>query len=90
MRALGISCDTKVSLKLKKKFYSNVAIPTMLYERECWVINNQHDNKVSVTEIRVLRWMCSKIGCDKIRNDNIKECVSVTPIIKKMVEIILK
>jgi hypothetical protein len=27
---------------------------------ECWVVNNQHKNKISVAEMRMLRWMCCK------------------------------
>lgn len=34
----------------------------------------------------MLRWTCGKTRHDKIRNDNIKDSVGVTPIVEKMVE----
>lgn len=36
-------------------------------------MNNQHKNKISVAEIRILYWMCSKTRHDRIRNGNIKD-----------------
>jgi len=45
------------------------------------VVKNQHENKVSITKMRMLRWMCGKTRCDKIRNDNIIEIVGVAPML---------
>lgn len=44
------------------------------------------ENKVSVAEMRMLRWMCSKTRRDKIKNENITESVGIAPIVEKMVE----
>lgn len=44
--------------------------PAMLYETKYWEVKNQHKNKVSVAEVRMLRWVCGKTRRDKIRNDN--------------------
>jgi hypothetical protein len=41
-------------------------------------VKNQHENKISVAEMNMLRWMCGKTKCDKIRNDNIRESLSST------------
>jgi len=35
--------------------------------------------------IWALCWMCGKIRCNKIKNDNITERVNVTPIIEDIV-----
>ena len=35
-RESGILCDTKVPLKLKRKFYRNAVRPAMMYMAECW------------------------------------------------------
>jgi len=40
---------------------------------ECWAVKNQHKHKVSVAEMRMLRWMCGKTRCDRIGNDDIRE-----------------
>jgi hypothetical protein len=41
--------------KLKNKFYMTAIIPTMMYDAECWVIKGQHIQKMSVTEMQMLR-----------------------------------
>lgn len=41
------------------------------------MINNQHDNKISVLEMMMLCWMYSKIRHDKIGNDNVIERIGV-------------
>jgi len=47
--------------------------PCMLYGTECWAVKNQHENQVSVAEMRMLRWMSGKTGRDRIRNDTMRE-----------------
>ena len=85
-RASGVLCDKKVPLKLKGKFYRTAVRPAMLYGTECWAVKNQHENQVSVAEMRMLRWMSGKTRHDRIRNDTIRERVGVAPIVEKMVE----
>ena len=36
--------------------------PTMLYGTECWAVKKQYVSKRSVAEMRMLRWMCGKLG----------------------------
>jgi hypothetical protein len=79
-------CDKKVPLKLKGKFYRTAVRPTMLYDTESWVVKSQHESKVSVAEMTMLRWMSGKTRQDRIRNDTIRERVGVTPIVEKLVE----
>ncbi|KAL5171178.1 hypothetical protein HKD37_11G032712 [Glycine soja] len=85
-KASGVLCDAKVPIKLKGKFYRTAVRPTILYETECWAVKSQHENKVGVAEMRMLRWMCGKTRQDKIRNEAIRERVGVAPIVEKMVE----
>ncbi|KAH1243240.1 LINE-1 reverse transcriptase [Glycine max] len=67
--------------------YPHLAVrPAILYGTECWVVKSQHENKVGVAEMRILRWMCGKTRQDKIRNEAIRERVGVAPIVEKMVE----
>lgn len=76
---------TKVLLKLNGKFYQTVVRPAILYGTKCWVLKNQHENKVSVQKLKMLHWMCGSTIKDRIRNENIIESVGVTPIVEKMV-----
>jgi len=85
-RASGVLCDKKVPLKLKGKFYRTAARPAMLYGTECWAVKSLHKSKVSVAEMRMLRWMSGKTRQDRIRNDTIRERVGVAPIVEKLVE----
>ncbi|KAH1257802.1 putative ribonuclease H protein [Glycine max] len=75
-----------VPIKLKGKFYRTAVRPAILYGTECWAVKSQHENKVGVAEMRMLRWMCGKTRQDKIRNEAIRERVGVAPIVEKMVE----
>ncbi|KAL5134814.1 Craniofacial development protein 2 [Glycine soja] len=85
-KASGVLCDAKVPIKLKGKFYRTAVRPAILYGTECWAVKSQHETKVGVAEMRMLRWMCGKIRQDKIRNEAIRERVGVAPIVEKMVE----
>lgn len=55
----------------------------MLYEIKYWTLKNQHKYKVSVAKKIMLRWRCGKTRHDKIKNNNIRQSVGVTPIVKK-------
>ncbi|KAH1210957.1 Style cell-cycle inhibitor 1-A [Glycine max] len=85
-KASGVLCDAKVPIKLKGKFYRTAVRPAILYGTECWTVKSQHENKVGVAEMRMLRWVCGKTRQDKIRNEAIRERVGVAPIVEKMVE----
>jgi len=85
-RASGVLCDKKVPLKLKGKFYRTTVRPAMLYGTKCWAIKSQRGSKISVAEMRMLRWMRGKTRQDMIRNETIRERVGVASIIEKLVE----
>ena len=62
-----------VLLKLKGKFYRTTIRPAMLYGTECWAVKSQHENKLNVAEMRMLRWMSGHTRHDKISNECIIE-----------------
>jgi Reverse transcriptase (RNA-dependent DNA polymerase) len=76
----GVLCDKKVPNKLKDKFYRTVIRPAMLYGVECWATKGQYIQKMSVAEMRMLRWICGHTRKDRIRNDDIKDKLGVAPI----------
>lgn len=45
----------KYPLKLKGKFCQTIVRSTILYETECWIVKNQHEHKISIAEMRILR-----------------------------------
>jgi len=58
----------------------------MFYGTECWAVRNQHENKVSVAQMRMLRWLSGKTRHDRIRNDTIRESDHMESQIKEVNE----
>ena len=73
-------------LSSKEKFYRTAIRPILLYGTECWVNKKQHIQKISIAEMRMLRWMYGKTTMDRVRNENIRCLVGVVPIEDKMRE----
>ncbi|WP_227626107.1 hypothetical protein, partial [Klebsiella pneumoniae] len=79
-------CDKKVPIKLKGKFYKMVVRPIMLYGVECWPLKEKHRSKLSVTEMRMLRWMSGFTLKDRMQNEYIRNKVGVAPVADKIRE----
>lgn len=62
----------------------------MFYATECWTINKKYVNKMSVTEMKILRWMNGKTRNNRIRNESICVSLNITSIGDKMKENRLK
>jgi hypothetical protein len=78
-QASGVLCD-KVPNKLKGKFYRTAIRPAMMYGAECWTTKEQHVQKISVAEMRMLCWICGHRRKDRIENDDIRHKLGVAPI----------
>jgi hypothetical protein len=57
----------------------------MMYGTKYWAIKGQHIQEMSVAEIQMLRWICGHTSRDRIRNDDIRDKLGVTPIQEKLV-----
>ncbi|KAL6554932.1 hypothetical protein OROGR_006190 [Orobanche gracilis] len=84
--AIGFLCDPGIPNTLKGKFYRTAIRPTLLYGTECWAVKQCHVHKMSVAEMRMLRWMCGHTRKDRVRNEIIRTKVGVTCIENKMRE----
>ena len=62
----------------------------MLYGIECWAIKKQHIHKMSVIEIRMLRWISGITKKNNIRNEKICLKIGVAPIDEKVRESCLR
>jgi hypothetical protein len=62
----------------------------MMYGAECWATKGQHVQKMSVAEMRMLRWICGHTRKDRIRNDDIMNKLGVAPIQEKLVQYSLR
>jgi len=56
----------------------------LLYGTECWAIKRYRAQKISVTEMCMLRWMCGNTRRDKVRNEDIRTKIGVASMEKKM------
>jgi hypothetical protein len=76
----GVLCDKNVPNKLKGKFYRTAIRPAMMYDAEYWATKGQHVQKMSIAEMRMLRWICGHTKKDRIRNNDIRDKLGVAPI----------
>jgi len=81
-----VLCDKRMPVELKGKVYRMVDRPALLYGAECWPIKKTHVQKLMVTEMRIIRWICGYTRKDKISNGVIRDLVKVAPIEDKMRE----
>jgi hypothetical protein len=72
--------DKKAPNKLKGKFYMTAIRPAIMYSAKCWATKGQHVQKMSVAEMRMLRWIFGYTRKDWIKNDDIRDKLGVAPI----------
>ena len=58
----------------------------MLYGAECWPTKRRHVQHISVTEMRMLCWICGYTRRGRVRNDDIRDRLRVAPIEEKLVQ----
>jgi len=81
-----VLCDKRVPFGLKGKVYLMVVRPAVLYGSECWPLKKAQVQRLTVAEMRMLRWICGYTRLDRIRNGVIRDLVKVAPIGDKMRE----
>jgi len=84
--ASGVLCDKKISIRLKGKVYRMIVRLVLLYGAEFWPIKKTQVERLMVTEMRMIRWMCSYTRLDRVRNAVIREKVGVAPLEQKIRE----
>jgi len=63
-----------------------VVRPAALYGSECWPLKKTQVQRLMVSEMRMIRWMCGFMRVDRIRNEVIRNLAKVAPIEDKMKE----
>jgi len=70
----------------KGKFYRTAIRSVLLYGIECWAIRRHHAYKMSVAEMRMLRWIYGNTRRDKVKSEDIRTKIGVASIEEKMKE----
>jgi hypothetical protein len=60
--------------------------PAMLYSTECWSTKRRHVQQLSVAGMRMLCWICGHTKRDRVRNEDTRDIVGVSPIEEKLVQ----
>ena len=58
----------------------------MTYFAECWAVKGNHEQKLSVAEMKMLRMMCGVTRWDGLRNEYVRGSVSVDSIRDKLAQ----
>ena len=57
-----------------------------MYGTKCWPVKKVFEQRIELTEMRMLRWMCCNTMMDRIRNQEFREKLGVAPLSAKMRE----
>jgi len=55
----------------------------MLYGSECWMVDKTINQRMSVAEVIMLRWMIRVTREDRIRNEYVRGNIGVVSIVKE-------
>ena len=70
----------KLKFPLTSKLYKTVVRPAMVYGSKCWALHKQEEQRLHITEMKMLRWSQGKTRIDRIKNETIRGIAKVTPI----------
>lgn len=78
----GVLCDNRMPIKLKGKVYNTIVKPVLMYGSETWTRLQSHNQKMQVTENKMLRWSGGVTTFDKIRNSHLYGSFGIGPSIE--------
>ena len=79
----GVLCDKRVSPHVKGKIHNMIVQPAMLYGMETVPVTSSHVKKLEVTEIKMCIWVCGHTLRDHVRNENVKERLTLESIAER-------
>ena len=85
-KCAGVICDKRMSMKLKRKIYTTVIRPALIYGAETWTTTNREEERLNVNEMHMLRWSCGVTRKDRVPNKNIQGSLKVAEVRKKIME----
>ena len=85
-KCAGVMCDKRMSMKLKRKIYTTVIRPALIYGAETWTTTKREEERLNVNEMRMLRRSCGVTRKDRVPNKNIRGSLNVAVVRKKIME----
>ena len=67
-------------MKDKRQLINAIFVPTLCYECQTWTLTKKHVRKVTTCEMKCLRKAANKTRRDRVRNEDIRKLVGVTPV----------
>ena len=82
----GVICDKRLPARVKRKVYSSVVRPTMLYGLKTVAVTKKQVEEMEVAEMKMLRFAMGVTRKGEIRNEYIRSIVKVKRLGMKMRE----
>ena len=79
----GVLCDKRVPPHVKGKIHKMIVQPAMLYGMETVPVTSSHVKEREVKDMKMCRWACGHTLRDHVRNENIKERLTVDSITER-------
>jgi len=73
-----------LSREAKVTVFEAVAVPTLTYGCESWVLKEREKSRLQATEMRVLRKIAGVTRMDRIRNETVRERLGVESVLEKV------
>ena len=80
----GVLCDKKIPTKLKVLLYKTSVRPILMYGNEIWPLTQKQEDRLSATEMRMLRHIHNIDWEDHITNEHIREMAKIEGIAVSM------
>ena len=75
-----------IPISTKAKLIKAIFLPTLTYQCQTWTLTKSLQQKLVACEMRCLRKAVKKTRRDKVRNDDIRAMVGVTPVLQYVEE----
>ena len=73
-----------VSRTVKKTIYTTILRPILLYGSESWVLTTADISRLEAAEMKVIRTIMGKTRRDRVRSEQLRRELEVTPLIKEL------
>ena len=74
----------EISKEAKVAVFKAVAVPTLTYGCEMWVLKEREKSRMLAAEMRVLRKIADVSRLDHVRNEMVRERLRIEPVLKKV------